>query len=66
MVQPMSAVTQGDQASIVEALEGAALELETRAGNSLYRAAWKVAAKIVRARKRKYEQTANPNSGISP
>ena len=42
-------------ADISEALEDAALEIETRAGNKLYLAAWKQAAKIIRARIPKYE-----------
>lgn len=49
----MNITAQEDNAAISEALEAAAKELEARAGNAIYRAAWKVAAKIVRARKPK-------------
>jgi hypothetical protein len=43
--------TAPDKIAISEALEAVAVELESRAGNLIYRAAWKVAAKIIRARK---------------
>jgi hypothetical protein len=36
---------------ISSALEKAACSLENRAGNSLYKAAWKVAAKVIRSQK---------------
>lgn len=42
-----------DNKAISEALEAAACELEARAGNAIYQAAWRVAAKIIRARKPK-------------
>ncbi len=42
-----------DQDAVREALEAAASDLENRAGNTVYRAAWKVAAKLIRARKPK-------------
>lgn len=45
--------------AVREALEQAAREIETRAGNTLYLQAWKRAAKLIRARIPKYEQTAN-------
>jgi hypothetical protein len=51
MAAAMSAVPQDDKPTISDALEAVARELETRAGNAVYRAAWKVAAKIVRSRK---------------
>lgn len=53
MVHPnMNATAHPEnKAAVREALEAIAKELENRAGNALYRAAWKVAAKIVRARK---------------
>jgi uncharacterized membrane-anchored protein len=47
----MNAMAQDNKAAVREALEAVARELEARAGNALYRAAWKVAAKIVRSRK---------------
>lgn len=46
-------------ALIIAELEAAAHELETRGGNKLYQAAWRAGAKLIRARKQKYEQTAN-------
>jgi hypothetical protein len=47
----MSAAPLDDKTAVSQALEAVAQELEGRAGNALYRAAWKVAAKIIRARK---------------
>jgi hypothetical protein len=46
--------------AVREALEAAARELETRAGNIIYVQAWKRAAKLIRARISQYEQTADP------
>jgi hypothetical protein len=47
----MVVATQDANASLRDKLEAIARELETRAGNALYVAAWKVAAKIVRSHK---------------
>jgi hypothetical protein len=40
-------------AAVSDALEAAAVALENRAGNDVYRQAWKVAAAVLRARKPK-------------
>jgi hypothetical protein len=47
----MVAAAQDANTSLRDKLEAIARELETRAGNPLYVAAWKVAAKIVRSHK---------------
>jgi hypothetical protein len=47
----MVAATQDANTTLRDKLEAIARELETRAGNALYVAAWKVAAKIVRSHK---------------
>jgi hypothetical protein len=51
MVHPMNIALPDANASLRDKLEAIARELETRAGNALYVAAWKVAAKIVRSHK---------------
>jgi hypothetical protein len=49
---PTESIGHGDVDYLVRAaLERAACSLENRAGNKLYKAAWKVAAKIIRSHK---------------
>ena len=49
---PTDSIGHGDVNFLIgSALEKAACALENRAGNKLYKAAWKVAAKIIRSHK---------------
>ncbi len=47
----MNLAAQDTKTIVRETLEAAAKALEARSGNRMYRAAWRVAAKIIRSHK---------------